>query len=559
MSNSKKKKLKLIPLGGVEDINRNCYVVEYGRDIVVVDMGLSFPDEDDHGIDLFLPDVSYLEKRKDRITGIVISHSHLDHIGAIPMYLKRLGFPKIYAREFTVLFLREKLKEYGLDKKAELIKVDPKKDINLNAFKVQLVPVLHSIPQASGVYVKSPVGSIFYTGDYKFDEKPIKGTSYDEDYLRKISKEGIDLGMMDSTNVYVSGRAISEDEVANNISGIIGAAEGRVIVSTFSSLGSRLHGIFQAAKKHNRKVAITGRSMKLTTSLMKEMGYLDYSSDLTVSEKQINSVKDEDLIILATGSQGERYAALTRVSRGEHSDIKIKETDTVILSSSVIPGNQVSVQYLIDDLLKRGAKVFHQSFVDVHTSGHGHLQDMKKMYNLLKPKNLMPVHGWPSFLHESRYQHKKWGMDEDRILMPKTGQIFEFDSESGTWSKGTKIECEDVYVDGGQIIPDGEKVVKQRRDIAEEGVVVVSFAISKNLSIKGDVLVDWIGLSSEIVGRSLDSQIENNVKSIVGNYRGRGNLSNKLKGDMEYDIQKSVKKLVSKSLGKYPWIFCEIV
>ncbi|MBN2100916.1 ribonuclease J [Candidatus Dojkabacteria bacterium] len=556
----KKKELAFIPLGGVEDINRNCYVVEYDKEILVIDLGLTIPDDDQFGIDYLIPDVDYLRKRKDQIKGIVLTHAHLDHIGAIPYLIEELGFPTIYGREFTLMFLEEKLKEFGLDKRVKMVKVDHSKDIQIGNMKVRFVPITHSIPQSSSILVKTASGNIFHTGDYKFDDEPVNEPEPDYEQLKKIGDEGVDLACFDSTNVYLSGKSKSETEIKNILEKIVKRARGRVIASTFSSLGTRLYSLMEIAKKYKRKVVVTGYSMKTMVRLLRKIGYLNVDEKLFVSDKNISGVPDENLLILTTGSQGEERSALSRMAQGEHQTIKVKSTDTIILSSSVIPGNQIAVQRLIDDLLRLGAKVIHQSFMDVHTSGHCYQDDMRTMYKLIRPRFALPVHGWPSFIHEMAYLLNKWGMKKNDIRLPETGQRFVYNTKTGRWNKDKKFPCKEIYVEGRSIGESARVVIEERRRISDHGIVIVFVKLDKSNKIIGRPSIISRGFVYVKDNNKLFQEIERQVQDTYESWRRGSTGRNKKEGVSQLQdlINKTVSKMISKKIDRYPVVVTEI-
>ncbi len=556
-----KPKLKFIPLGGMEDINRNCYVVEYGKDIVIVDMGLSFPDDDLHGVDYLIPDIEYLKKRKDRIRGLVLSHAHLDHIGAIPHVIEELGFPPIYGREFTVKYLKEKLKEYHLNNKVKLNQVEPKQRVKLGKLGARLVSVNHSIPQASSVVIDTPQGNVFYTGDYKFDEEPVKGPEADYEGLKEIGKEGVILGCFDSTNVYMGGKDKSETEVAAILDKIIKHASGRVFAATFSSLGIRLYSLVKIARKYNRKVVVTGRSMREMINLLRQINYLQIKDDIFLHPKKAKDMPDNKLLILATGTQGEEMAALSRMARGEHRDFKIKSSDTIILSSSVIPGNQVSVQHLIDDLVQMDAKVIHQSFLDVHTSGHAYREDMKKMYELVKPDNIMPVHGWPSFRHELAFHLDRWGVDRKNILLPDEGQILVYEPDSKTWRKDAKLDLEDVFVEGGRVGETGYDVIAERAKLASYGVIFVILNLDNSYKLEGLPEILERGFLREQESPELFTEIREMARDIYYEWK---NSKNKITKNEDFTglykkMRRKLERKIYRKTGKKPVVISQVV
>ncbi len=374
----------------------------------------------------------------------------------------------------------------------------------------------------------------------------------DYEELENLGKEGVDLACMDSTNVFEQGKTTSEKQVAVILERIVKNARGRVIAATFSSLGSRIFSLIELAKKYNRKIVITGRSMRLMVELLRKIKYLNVPEDILIEDRHMKGIPDERLLILTTGSQGEEMAALSRMSRGEHRVIKIKDTDTVILSSSVIPGNQVPVQHLIDDLLKLGAKVIHRSFMDVHTSGHGYQEDMKIMFNLLKPRNVMPVHGYRSFVHESVYLLGTWGMNKKNIVHPETGQKFEFETSSGTWKKAECIPTRDIYIDGRTMGETDSTLIEERRKLATSGIVWVSFKSFRDGSY-GEVAIGMKGVFSVSARPQLLRQMKESAEKTLKQSRGASFQ------DVENNLRRAVAKTVELSLGKEVLVVVQIL
>ncbi len=556
MKNKNIKKLSFMPLGGVDHINRNCYVVEYGPDILVVDLGISFPDDAGYGIDYFIPDVDYLRKRKNQIAGIVLTHAHLDHIGAIPYVIEELGFPTIYGRQFTIMFLKEKLREYDLHKKVDLKVIEPKQDVKIKSMTVRWIPVTHAIPQSCSVLVKTPGGNVMYTGDYKFDDQPVNEPVTDYAELKRIGNEGVDLLCMDSTNVFEEGKALSETEISKNLEKIIKRSRGRVIVATFSSLGTRLYSLIKIAQKLGKKIVVSGRSMKSMLSILRKINYIDVPDSLFIDERTINKHQDNKLLVLATGTQGEEHSALDRISRKEHRTIKVKKGDTIILSSSVIPGNDVAVQHLIDDLLRLGARLFHKAFMDVHTSGHGYQEDMKKMYELVRPKNVVPVHGYPSFREEMNYLLGKWGMDKSRIIMASTGQQFTYSSKSKKWYKENEYKTKEIYVDGGKVGELNQEMIKERARLAQYGALFVSIKVGNTNHLVGKPRVVCMGFDN----RRLRDKVESYLSEKYESYRGKAHrLSGPEIPKLQGKLTKLVSNIVRREIGKEPVVVVSIV
>lgn len=558
--NKKNNKLKFVALGGLEDINRNCYVVEYEGDMVLMDLGLSFPDDDLHGVDYLIPDISYLKKNKNKIKGLVLSHAHLDHIGAIPHVIKELGFPPIYGRKFTIYYLKEKLKEFDLDDKVDLKIVEPLEKIPLGKMSAQLISVTHSIPQASSIVINTPEGKVFYTGDYKFDEDPIKTPKSDMQSLEKLGKSNVVLGCFDSTNVYLGGKDKTESEIASILEKIVKNSSGRVFAATFSSLGMRLYSLIKIAQKYNRKVVVTGRSMRTMIQVLKRINYIEVSDKIFLHPKKAKDVPDNKLLILATGTQGEEMAALSRMSRGEHRDFKIKSSDTIILSSSVIPGNQVSVQHLIDDLVGLGAKVIHQSFLDVHTSGHAYREDMKKMMKLVKPHNLMPVHGWPSFRHELAFHADRWGMDRSNILLSTEGQILEYNPKTKKWEKGDKLELDDIFVEGRRVGETNYDLIEERSRLASYGVVFIIIKLNNSYKVVGMPEILERGFLRRGESPHLFDEISKYARDIYYSWKDSKKKINENDYPKFYkEIRQKMERKIYKQTGKRPVIMSQIV
>lgn len=560
MKNNKNDQLKFLILGGVNNIGRNCYVVEYGKDIVVVDLGFGFPEATEYGTNYLIPDVDYLKKRRDRIRGIVISHAHMDHIGALPFVLEDLGFPTIYGREFVIAFIKEKLKEFGLDKKARYRVIETKQDVVLNSITIRLANVTHTIPQSSAVFLKTPAGNVLYTGDYMFDDNPVNEPLSDYEELKRFGQLGVDLVGMDSTNVFEEGKTKSETEIAHVLDGIIAKAEGRIIAATFASLGTRIYSLIEIARKHKRRVVVTGWSMKTMISVLRSIGYIKVNEDIFLSEKDISKVPDNQILILATGTQGEEMSALSRMSRDEHANIKIKPTDTIVLSSSVVPGNDVPVQHLLKNLLRLGARVFHRKFMDVHSSGHGYKEDMKEMYNLVQPKNAIPVHGWPSQTHELGYLLNRWGMKKDNILTPDVGQMFVFDSRAGRWNKGKKIKCKTVYVEGVSVGETGQAVIEERSILASYGIVLIVMNLSKNFQLVREPVVVSRGFVYVKNNKSVLQMISKESRKVFKWWRNsEQNISKSDIKRLKDAVEKSVGRMIYKKTERKPVVVVEIV
>ena len=468
-------KLKIIPLGGVEETGgKNCTIVEYKNDIVIMDMGFMFPDETMPGVDYVLPDVTYLEQNKSKIRGLVISHGHLDHIGAIPYVYEKIGSPTIYGSPLSLGIIKSKLEEFGLDKTAKLSPIKIGEDIlQLGVFKISTFRLTHSIPQAMGIVIDTPEGIIVNTGDYKFDHTPADGKPADFSAIAMIGARKPLVLLSDSTNIEKPGVSISEREIETSLLAIMENADNRIFVTTFSTLISRIQQILNVSKKLNRKVCFVGRSMLTTVEIAISLEALIVPRDTIIDVKDLNKYPDGQIVIVCTGSQGEDNSALTRIATGEHRQVKMKRGDLVIISSSPIPGNERSVSNVMDNLFRAGAQVIYQKLMDVHTSGHANQEDIKLMLALIRPKYLIPVHGQRhKLMLHCRIAREMGIVDEAHCLVGDDGQVMEFSQGHGEVTN-KRIPAAYIMVDGLGVGDVGNIVLRDRKAMAEEGIFVV--------------------------------------------------------------------------------------
>jgi len=468
-------KLRIIPLGGVEETGgKNCTVIEYKDDIIVIDMGFMFPDESMPGVDYVIPDVSYLEQNKRKIKGLLITHGHLDHIGAIPYTFEKIGSPTIYSSPLSLGLIKGKLEEFGLDRGARLEVINPgETTLQLGCFKVTSFRLTHSIPQTMGFAIETPEGLLIATGDWKFDHTPADGRPADFSALAMLGARKPLLLLSDSTNIERPGNSISEKEIEDSLFKIMERANNRLIISTFSTLISRIQQVLNTAEKLHRKVAFVGRSMLSTVDIAISLEALIVPKDTIVDVKDIGKYPDNKVVIVCTGSQGEDNAALTRIALGEHRQIKIKRGDLVILSSSPIPGNERSVSSLMDNLFRAGAKVVYQKLMDVHTSGHANQEDIKLMLALIKPQYLMPVHGERHRLMLHCQIAQEMGIvNEEHCLVADDGQVIEFGKGRGEVTN-KRVPASYVMVDGLGVGDVGNIVLRDRKAMAQDGIFVI--------------------------------------------------------------------------------------
>jgi len=466
--------LRVIPLGGLGEIGKNMMALEYGDDIVVIDSGVLFPSEEMHGIDFAIPDISYLKKNSDRVRAILITHGHEDHIGALPYVLSELNVP-VYASRLTHGLISVKLREFGLLKDARLNVVEPHKPFKLGAFKAEFFRVCHSIPDAMGIALHTPLGTVVHTGDFKIDHTPADGKSTDFAALSELARDGVLLLLSDSTYAESEGYTASEEVVGQALEREIIAAEGRVLVATFASLISRMQQVIDAAVKCDRKVAVIGRSMLNNVKMATNMGYLKAPSGTIVPLNEARNLPLNKVVILATGAQGEPTSALVRIANGDHQDVEIVAGDTVIISASPIPGNETLVSRTIDNLYRQNARVLHSKIALVHVHGHASREELKMMLAMVKPKFFVPVHGEYRHLVAHAAIARSMGVAEDNAIVLEDGDVLELTAKQGTIVD--KIPAGHVYVNGRRMWADDGKVLSERGRLAREGVVTVVVSV----------------------------------------------------------------------------------
>ena len=468
-------KLKIIPLGGLQEVGKNITVLEYEDEIIVLDCGLAFPDDDMLGIDLVIPDISYLEKNIEKVKGIVLTHGHEDHIGALPYVLEELNVP-IYGTRLTLGILQNKLEEHGLEKMAKTNIVKDGETIKLGCFSVEFIHVNHSIPDAVSLAIKTPVGAVIFTGDFKVDLTPVNGHMIDLTRFGEYGKSGALLLMCDSTNALRPGSTRSERQVKNSLNSIFREyADKRIAVATFSSNVYRIQSVISTAAEYKRKIAITGRSMLNIIGTAMELGYLKIPDGVLIDINEIKRYNPEQIAVITTGSQGEPMSALYRMAFSEHDKIILGPGDVVVLSANPIPGNEKLVARIINELSKKGVQVLHEAVADVHVSGHACQEELKLIHGLVKPKFFIPVHGEQRHLQAHAELAKYIGMDPANILIPDIGRIIELDENSMKFN-GTAPSGK-ILVDGTGVGDVGNIVLRDRRHLAQDGLIVVVAAI----------------------------------------------------------------------------------
>ena len=458
-------------LGGLQEIGKNMTVLEWGDDIIVIDCGLGFPDDDMLGIDLVIPDISYLVKNADKVRGILITHGHEDHIGAIPYVLSQINVP-IYGTRLSLGIIEGKLEENSPGYDPELYTVEAGDVINLGVFKAEFIHVNHSIADACAISIKTPVGVVFHTGDFKLDVSPIDGKMMDLTRIGEIGKAGVELLLCESTNAERAGYTLSERTVGNSLERIFNQYEDkRIIIATFSSNVHRVQQIIDASARHKRKVAVLGRSMENIIGAAAELGYVDLHDDVLINIADIKRFRPEELTLITTGSQGEPMSALYRIAFSEHDKVKMTESDVVVLSSSAIPGNEKFVGNIINALVKNGVKVVNDSVEEVHVSGHACREEIKLMMALLKPKYYMPIHGENRHLYANKEIAEFMGIPAQNIFISEVGKVLEIDRKGARFN-GT-VQAGNVLVDGSGVGDIGSVVLRDRKHLSEDGLVMV--------------------------------------------------------------------------------------
>ncbi len=536
--------LKVIPIGGLNEIGKNMTVLEYKDQILIIDCGLSFPEDEMYGIDVVLPDFSYVVKNASKIVGMVITHGHEDHIGAIPYLLKQINVP-IYGTRLTLGLIDNKLKEHGLKGNFHTIKAGQR--FKVGNFKIEAIRTTHSIADAICLYIQTPAATLFHTGDFKVDFTPIDGEPIDLSKFAEIGRRGVDLMLADSTNVLRPGHTESERVVAHTLDSIFREAENRIIIATFSSNVHRVQKIIELAVKYGRKFAVSGRSMENVVALAVELGYLDLPAGSYVELSKTKNIPDNELVIITTGSQGEPMAALSRMANNEHRNVKLKPGDMVIFSSTPVPGNEKTVSSVVNKLYEKGVDVIYNDIADIHVSGHACQEELKLIHSLIKPKYFMPVHGEYRHLIRHAILAENLGMKKDHIFILSNGDQLTIDRKKAT--KFTNVvSAEDVLVDGLGIGDVGNIVLRDRKMLSESGLIILVAAIDKaaghvvsgpDIVSRGFVYVreneDLINEARNIANDILWENIENGCKDWNG-------LKNTVRDELRKFIYKKTKR-----------------
>ena len=540
--------LRVIPLGGLGDIGRNMLALEAGGEIVVIDGGILFPEEGMPGIDFVLPDITYLLENKRRVKAILVTHGHEDHIGALPYVLPQLDVP-VYCSRLTHGLITVKLREHGKLRDAKLNVVEPHSPIKVGRFIVEFFRVCHSIPDAMGIAVTTPLGMVVHTGDFKIDHTPVDGRPTDFTALAGLTRDGVLLMLSDSTYAEVEGYTPSEQIVGAALERVIGQAEGRIMVASFASLISRMQQVIDAAVRHGRKVAVIGRSMRGNLNMALKMGYLNAPSGTIVTLNEARRLPNEQIVILATGSQGEPTSALVRIANGEHQDIEIVPGDTVVISASPIPGNETLVSRTIDNLFRQGAKVLHSRTALVHVHGHASAEELKMMLNLVRPKYFVPVHGEYRHLVAHVGIAQSLGVPAANTFVLEDGDVLELTDDGG--KVVDQVPAGHVYMDGKVKWSTDSIVLEERSRLGRDGVVVVAVTIDgRTGEIRGEPEASSSGFAEDSELERLFEIVAQNLRADLSQQQGRGRKLDR--------IQSRIKQIASDVIldetGKRPTV-----
>ena len=519
--------LKIIPLGGCEEVGRNMTVFEYGQDIVILDMGLQFPEEDMPGIDYVIPNIEYLKGKEKNIRGVVFSHGHLDHIGAAPILLNQLQNPQIIGRPLTLEMVKHRVEDmyHGASKKLKTLYVkDLQQKISLGAFALSFFQVDHAIMDAMGIILETPLATVIHPGDWTIERDPVGRKAINYTQLSNLKRPTV--LMLESLGSTNSKEQVTEEEMLNNLFKLISEAPGRVIITTFSSQIQRIRQILEFAAKNNKKVALDGFSMKLNIELATKLGYINLPKGVLITTDKAHTYPDNKVVIVCTGGQGEEMAALSRIVAGNHRFIKIKKEDTVIFSSSVIPGNERTVQRVKDNLYRQSDNVYHSDIIDVHISGHSNIEGIKEMLKEIKPDYFIPVYANHYFLKEASKIAQSIGFRKDKILVPDNGSVIKFNNQNAEILK-EKVPTNYVFVDGLGVGDVGEIVLRDRQMLAEDGMFVIVAVIDKKTGqVRGSPDIISRGFVYLRESKDLLSQTRKKVIEIVYKSAGHGGAVN---------------------------------
>ena len=546
--------LRIIPLGGLGEIGLNMMVMEYDDSIIVVDCGLMFPEDYMLGIDIVIPDITYLKKNKDKVKAFIITHGHEDHTGALPFVLRDIKAP-IYGTALTLGLIKEKLEEYNLDKETEFITVKPRGDVSIGPFDIEFIRVSHSIADGVGLAIKTPAGVVIHTGDFKLDQTPVDGEVLDYARFSEYGEEGVLLLLSDSTNVEKEGYTVSEREIGTTFEEIFRKSQGRIIVAAFSSNIHRIQQVMDVADKFGRKVVLNGRSMVANVGIARELGYLKVPDGLILDLRELDGLPSQRAVLLTTGSQGEPMSALTRMAMDDHKHIKVRRGDTVVLSSKFIPGHEKAISNMMNHLYRRGAEVIYEKVSEIHVSGHASQEELKIMLNMVKPKYFIPIHGEYRHLVKHSQLAEKVGVKKENIILAEDGDVVEITMDGIAVKE--KVESGKVFVDGKGVGDVGDMVLKDRKHLSQDGLVIAILALNEKT---GEVIYGPDIITRGLVFEKESAELLEGAKNAVLAMLGTINIEAKTDWlEVKEEIRKTLRRFFNKALERKPVILPLIV
>ncbi|OHA62133.1 MAG: hypothetical protein A3E07_01965 [Candidatus Wildermuthbacteria bacterium RIFCSPHIGHO2_12_FULL_45_9] len=514
--------LRVVPLGGLGEVGRNMMYLEYHEKILIIDIGFRMPEEDMPGIDYIIPNITALKNRSKDIVGVLITHGHYDHIGAIPYIVSQLGNPPLFAGNLAKAIILRRQEDFPSNAKLRISSIVDGQKFKIGPFAIEPFRQNHNITDNFGFVIGTPVGNIVHTSDFKFDDTPVNDPPTDYERLKKIGQKKILLLMSDSTNAEEPNHSLSEQTIMDNLEDIFKNAQGRIITATFASLINRIQQIITLSEKYNRKVALEGHSMKMNVEICKQLGYIRAKRDTILKTKEVLAYPDNRIAIAGTGAQGEERAMLMRIANGDHQHIRIQKGDTVVFSSSVIPGNERSVQFVKDRLYKQGAHVFHYKMLDIHASGHANKDELTQMLDLMNPKFLLPIHGQFSMIINHAKLAQEWGMPEKNIIVAENGQVLSLKKASIAIEKET-VPANYIMVDGLGVGDVGEVVLRDRQNLAKDGMFVIIVVVDRQTgTVKGSPDIISRGFIYLRESKDLLKQVRKRTVDIVNSSAGHG-------------------------------------
>ena len=546
--------LRVIPLGGLGEIGLNMMVLEYEDDLLVIDAGLMFPEDHMLGIDMVIPDISYLRRNKDKVRAIILTHGHEDHIGALPFVLKDIEAP-VYGTPFTLALVHEKLQEHDGVNRVEFRTVKPREQIELGPFQVEFIRSCHSIVDGVGLGITTPVGILVHTGDFKIDQSLVSGELTDLRKFAEYGERGVLALLSDSTNADKSGWALSEREIGQKLEEIIGASEGRVIVAVFASNIQRIQQVMDIATTCDRKISFVGRNMVINTKIARDLNYLKWATGALVDVRQIEQYPPNKVLLLTTGSQGEPFSALRLMAMNDHRDIQIRKGDSVILSSRFIPGNEKAITHMVNHLCRRGAEVFYEELTPVHASGHGYREELRLMQNIIRPEYFVPIHGEYRHLVQHVALVRETGMPEERLVLAEDGDVINFQNGSGKIVD--KVEVGKVFVDGKGVGDVEDVVLRDRRKLSEDGMVIAVMVINEQ---NGEIVSGPDIISRGFLSEEKSEPILEDAKTVILQVLEEVPTESRTdRLDVENAVQRALKRFFRKATDRRPVIIPVII